>query len=232
MKGNKKVNLLPVEIKNKYINKYLIYAAAAICGAFVIALSVQYINIGVLSHSIHTMQQKNERFNEEKSKMEQLQKKITEHREFLDSYRDGKFPFSDFMRDLELSRPYSVSIISVDSKDRLVNEGVPEKKEEIEQKEEKTEPEETENTENTDNPEESEQPKEPEAKIEYQKDLADEEITVRGYGTNQEDISKFIYAITNLGYIKSAKITAIEQRELEGNLVNIFEISVVGGALN
>jgi hypothetical protein len=64
------------------------------------------------------------------------------------------------------------------------------------------------------------------------KDLSGEEIIIRGHGKNSEDISRFIYQISRLDYIASANITAIEQHLLNDEPESIFEITVIGGAIN
>ena len=71
--------------------------------------------------------------------------------------------------------------------------------------------------------------KEVKPKIEYTEDLSGREIVIRGFGSNQESISKFIYDITHLSYLSNAEITAIEEHKIEDGIYNIFEIKVTGG---
>ena len=224
MQGYKKLNLLPIAVKNKYANKYLLYAASLICGICILAISIQYINIGILSYDIQEIGKENAKYNEEKSKIEGLTNLIQQQKEFLQEHENGGFPFSSFMR--ELYRPHTVSILSVDSRDRLVNEGASENAETTSGE---TKVEEGKNTDVEVNPEKSAEPEPDEIKIAYTKDLAGEEIVIRGYGQNSEDISKFIYDISRLSYIASAKITAIEQHTLNDAAESIFEITVIGG---
>ena len=66
-------------------------------------------------------------------------------------------------------------------------------------------------------------------KIEYTEDLSGREIVIRGFGNNQESISKFIYDITHLSYLSNSEITAIEEHKIEDGIYNIFEIKVTGG---
>ena len=66
-------------------------------------------------------------------------------------------------------------------------------------------------------------------KIEYKEDLSGREIVIRGFGNNQESISKYIYDITHLPYLSNAEITAIEEHKIENGIYNIFEIKVTGG---
>ena len=145
----------------------------------------------------------------------------------MKDYENDCFPFSLFMYDLEAHRPSDVYIISVDSSERLINEGVQEEDEEKKEKsKEKTEEKEKESDE--EKPEEKTD-EELKPKIEYTEDLSGREIVIRGFGNNQESISKFIYDITHLSYISNAEITAIEEHKIENGIYNIFEIKVTGG---
>ena len=128
-----------------------------------------------------------------------------------------------------------------DSEDRLINEGVQEKKQtenaEDTKKAEKTdESEEKPETENADKDAEKQayQTDEKAAKpeIKYTEDLSGQRIVIRGYGGKQESISNFIYDIAHLSYINNAEITAIEEHKIENGVYNIFEITVTGGVYN
>ncbi len=146
---------------------------------------------------------------------------------------------SRFMRDMESNRPDGVSVISVDSQDRLVNEGEnnepkqaklgKEGKGSSKKQNGQAEAKENENTGKEQTPEELTEPLM--EKITYSSDLAGQELTIRGYGKNQDDISKFIYALSNLPYISSVKITAIEEHPMPAGTYNIFEIKIIGGVL-
>lgn len=226
MQEHKKLNLLPLSVKNKYANKYLIYAASLICGICILALAVQYINIYILNYDIQKIEKANAKYNEEKAKIESLQNTINEHKSFLQDYENGGFPFSLFMHDVELYKPNTVSIISIDSRDRLTNEGVAETDKTL-SKDEATKEQKEKTKENQENePAKETSP----TKLEYAKDLSGGEIVIRGYGQNSQDISTFIYNISKLNYIASVKITAIEQHTLDDKEESIFEITVIGGA--
>lgn len=215
MQTSKRLNLLPQKLKNKYINRYFICCASVICGVAVLALLLLYGNMAVLSYQIHALQKENAAYNTEKTKIDNLQSKISAHKELINTYESSKFPFIRFVQDLELYRPFGVCLLSVDSADRLINEGALDTdedshKEETEDKAEK-------NTEGT-LPE-----------IEYKKDLNGEKLVIRGYSSSQEAVSKFIYDISHLSYITDSQITAIEQHSMDGNPVNFFEFTVIGG---
>jgi len=133
------------------------------------------------------------------------------------------------MYDLEAHRPSDVYIISVDSSERLVNEGVQDEDKEKEKAMEKTEDEKAKSAEKTEDKDTEPQQVIVVPKIEYKEDLSGREIVIRGFGNNQETISKYIYDITHLPYILNAEITAIEEHKIENGIYNIFEIKVTGG---
>ena len=219
MNGKKKLNLLPPEIKNKDVNKSFLCAAAAVGGIFLIALAVQYIHIGMLSMQINNTIKNNELYNSEQQTLEKLKSNIKKYESFIFDYESGCFPLSEFMDDLESIRPPDVFIISVDSSERLINEGINDNPETVKKKADTSEDDEAEIDE-----EESAKPK-----IEYETDISDREIVVRGYGDNQASISQFIYDLSLLPYINKIKITAIEEHKIENGIYNIFEIIITGG---
>ena len=227
MNEKKKLNLLPPEAKNKYANKYVKYTAAVTCGFFVLLLLIQYCQIGILTIQTNKILADNQKYNEEKENIRVLKDNIANYEAFLKDYENACFPFSLFMYDLESKRPSDVYIISVDSSERLINEGVQEEKEgeakkepSIKEEKEKAEDEKT-------NEEIDEKVNEP--KIEYTEDLSGREIVIRGFGSSQESISRFIYDITHLSYLSNSEITAIEEHKIENGIYNIFEIKVTGG---
>ena len=227
MNEKKKLNLLPPEAKSKYANKYLKFTAAVVAGFFILLLLIQYCQIGILSIQTNKILADNQKYNKEQQTIKDLKESIANYEAFLKDYENDCFPFSLFMYDLEAHRPSDVYIISVDSSERLINEGVQEEDEEKKEKsKEKTEEKEKESDE--EKPEEKTD-EELKPKIEYTEDLSGREIVIRGFGNDQESISKFIYDITHLSYISNAEITAIEEHKIENGIYNIFEIKVTGG---
>lgn len=228
MNEKKKINLLPQEIKNKYDNMHLEVFASVILSIFVFTAAVQLLNIGILKWDINRITAKNEKYEREKASISILQEKINEYNEYIAEYENVPFPFVRFMHDMENVRSESVYIISVDTPDRLIDEG--DNEEEGKNKDDNN----VENTEDKDSEkseEELTQTEEP--KIEYTGDLSERNIVIRGYGQNQRDISSFIYKLSKLSYIKDAKVSAIEEHKMaDGNMYNIFEIIVTGGADN
>lgn len=227
MNEKKKLNLLPPEAKSKYANKYLKFTAAVVAGFFILLLLIQYCQIGILSIQTNKILADNQKYNKEQQTIKDLKESIANYEAFLKDYENDCFPFSLFMYDLEAHRPSDVYIISVDSSERLINEGVQEEDEEKKEKsKEKTEEKEKES--DVEKPEEKTD-EELKPKIEYTEDLSGREIVIRGFGNDQESISKFIYDITHLSYISNAEITAIEEHKIENGIYNIFEIKVTGG---
>ena len=227
MNEKKKLNLLPPEAKSKYANKYLKFTAAFIAGFFILLLLIQYCQIGILTIQTNKILTDNQKYNKEQQTIKDLKESIANYEAFLKDYENDCFPFSLFMYDLEAHRPSDVYIISVDSSERLINEGVQEEDEEKKEKsKEKTEEKEKESDEEKLEEKTDEELK---PKIEYTEDLSGREIVIRGFGNNQESISKFIYDITHLSYISNAEITAIEEHKIENGIYNIYEIKVTGG---
>ena len=181
----------------------------------VYSLLTQYLGMAFLQYDIKKIGKANTEYNEEKAKIELLQSAIDEHKVFLQDYENGGFPLSRFMHDIQLHRPYTVSIISIDSQDRLMK--IAETKEIP--------------SDDTQEPSEDEPITETPV-VNETNDLSGEEIIIRGHGKNSEDISRFIYQISRLDYIASANITAIEQHLLNDEPESIFEITVIGGAIN
>jgi len=226
MNEKKKLNLLPPEAKNKYSNKYLKFTAAFIAGFFILLLLIQYCQIGILTIQTNKILANNQKYNKEQETIKILKDNIADYEAFLKDYENDCFPFSLFMYDLEAHRPSDVYIISADSSERLVNEGA--REEEKESKSKKTDKDEEKESEDEKVDEKTDE-KDISPKIEYTEDLSGREIVIRGFGSNQESISKFIYDITHLSYISNAEITAIEEHKIENGVYNIFEIKVTGG---
>lgn len=233
MNEKKKLNLLPPEAKNRYANKYLKITASVIAGFFVLLLLAQYGRMGLLNMQIDRIMAENKRYNDQKENIIFLKENIEKCETFLNDFESDCFPFSLFMYDIEAQRPSDVYIISVDSSERLINEGAQEEEDKKDgSKKETTKdetPKEEASKEETDDTKNETEAKETNPKIEYTEDLSGREIVIRGFGRNQESISNFIYDITHLPYLSNAEITAIEEHKIEDGIYNIFEIKLTGG---
>ncbi len=233
MNGNKKINLLPDEVKQKYFKRYMVYATCMILALLLLVTGIQYGRCGIISWQTNSIKAKNARYDAEKEKIINLQTEIDEYKDFMSAYENNNyFPFARFMYDLEVSRPSNVYIISIDTDDRLINEGVQEEDEEN-KKDSKNDTKKEEKTAETEKAEDGkEQIEEIIPEIKYESDIVGKTLTVRGYSSKQEDISKFIYAISNLSYINNAVITGVEEHKMpDGLYYNIFEIKIEGGAM-
>ena len=225
MKGIKKLNLLPEETKNKYLKRYLLYIWTLAGTLIIAAVAVQYLNIGITTMQINSIKRENEKYNSAKESIASISKSIEAYEEFIKEHNSECFPFAEFLCDLEYYRPSAVSIISVDTKDRLAGEVKSEENKSNNDKDDKT----TKDSKNEDKDGNAGDDTEQSGRIGYISDLAGQEIVIRGYGSNQDDISAFIYNITQLSYITNAKITGIEEHKFIDGNYNVFEITVVGG---
>ncbi len=213
MDRREKLNLIPDEIREKYSRKYLAGFIVLVAVFLVISISIPYISMAVVNRQISKIERKNEAYQYQAQKIEALDAEIEIYSRYINEYKAMRFPFSDFLSDLELLKPVSVHIISVDSPDRLINEGAVSEEKAKENKE-------TENEEVT------------APEIKYEKDLCLQKITIRGYGSSQKDISDYLHSISELSYIKKLNVVAIEEHKIENGVYNIFEATVEGWGYN
>ena len=155
-------------------------------------LLIQYCQIGILTIQTNKILTDNQKYNKEQETIKVLKDNIANYEAFLKDYENGCFPFSLFMYDLEAHRPSDVYIISVDSTERLINEGVQEEETDGKEKSKEKDKEKEKETEEEKVDEKTDE-KEVKPKIEYTEDLSGREIVIRGFGSNQESISKFIF---------------------------------------
>ena len=80
MNSKKKLNLLPEEVKNKYANRYLAYAASILGGILLLIFVFQYAQIGILSWQTNRIIEKNEEYDNEKNVIVELEKSIKQYR--------------------------------------------------------------------------------------------------------------------------------------------------------
>lgn len=218
----KKLNLLPLAVREKQEKRLLILICALLGGIIVAMLCFQLARIGIAKGSIDRTIAKNERYKAEQQKMQSVKDNIAGYTEYIAAYETAYFPYSQFLSDLEEYRPDNVHIISADTADRLVNEGETDEQKQTDAK--------ADNAKAEEKPEETPEPETAEeTEPKYTKDLAGEVITIRGYGDTQEDISQYIYSLSNLAYIQNAEVTAIEEHKMENGTYNIFEVKLTGG---
>lgn len=225
MFNKRELNLLPQEVKSRYFKKNAIKMLACLGGIIGIGILFQLIVIMVLNLQIRGIRKANEQYNTAKQEITEIQNSIEEYNSVIKCYENEYFPFSQFMSDLNLLTPEGVKIISADTRDRLVNEGANEDEDENETAEDNSKNEDEDDSKKN----EDENGTENGIRIDELPDLSGNEIVIRGYGTTQDGISKFIYGLSNLRYIRELNVTAIEEHKIENGTYNIFEITVIGG---
>lgn len=221
-----KQNLIPDDIKERYSKKYLAGFIVIVAVFLVISIAIPYVSMGIVNRQITRIEQENAEYQYQQEEINALNAEIEIYSKIVNEFEAVNFPFSQFLFDLETLKPASVHIISVDSPDRLINEGVTDEKEK--KKPEKKETEKTE--EGEENPEEAEDVSSPE--IKYEKDLNQQKITIRGYGSSQKDISDYLHKLSELSYVTKLDVVAIEEHKIENGVYNIFEATVRGWGYN
>lgn len=210
------LNLIPEETKSKYIKRTVLIVLGAVGGITAGFVVLQLIIILVLNIQIKGIRSDNEKYNTAKMEISEIQQNINDYNTVVDCYENEYFPFARFMNELDYLCPATVQIISIDTRDRLINEGRVDEEETEDSNEKNTEQEEE---------QDEDTPEEPELS-----DLYGQEIVIRGFGKNQDDISRFVYGLSNLSYIKDLDVTGIEEHKIEDGIYDIFEIIVIGGS--
>ena len=223
MKDSVKQNLIPEDVRDKYSMKYLIGFSIILAVILVISIAIPYISMGIVKSQISRIESENNEYNYTQTEIAGISAETEAYRSIIEAYHEGTFPFYQFMYDLEVLRPGTVNIISVDTQDRLVNEGASDdEKEKTTPKEQEKEPEKKDD-EDLESIEDVSVPE-----IKYEKDLYQQSITIRGYGNSQSDISNYLHSISELSYITKINVVAIEEHKIENGIFNIFEITVEG----
>lgn len=225
MDRSAKQNLIPDDIKERYSKKYLAGFIIIVAVFLVVSIAIPYISMGIVNRQISRIERENAEYQYQQEEINALNAEIEIYSKIINEYEAVRFPFSQFLFDMEALKPASVHIISVDSPDRLINEGAVEEKEK--KKPEKKEEEKTEEDENLESIEDESSPE-----IRYEKDLSSQKITIRGYGSSQKDISDYLHAISELSYITKLNVVAIEEHKIENGVYNIFEATVGGWGYN
>lgn len=217
-----KQNLIPDDIKERYYRKYLLWFEGVVGVLLIVSIVLPYIGIAIASREITKIEQENAEYEYQKQEIATLDEEIGTLNKIINEYEANYFLFSQFLFDLEVFRPITVHIISVDSPDRLINEGAQDDKEK--KKPEKVEEKgggEVVEIEDVASPQ-----------IKYEKDLSEQKITIRGYGSSQKDISDYLHKISELSYVAKMDIVAIEEHKIENGVYIIFEATVKGCGYN
>lgn len=215
MLGLKKMNLLPLEYRSKALNRYIVISISAIIVVFVILIAGMVINMGILNMNINSLKKQNTEYATIKVEIEGLEKQITDNQSFINEQRKKLFDFYYFMDYLERCKPNGLTVISIDSLDRMsiTNE------ESIEAALPDTESKQTEAT------KETEVIKQEEMKASgYEKDLSGERLVLRGLADNTQDISTYIYKLSQAPMIVNIELSGIEEQVFnQTKHINIFE---------
>jgi hypothetical protein len=229
MQNDKRLNLLSTEQKEKHINKYLMYGFGGIVAVLALIMLFTYMNFGITNLKLNKLQKEDTQYKQKLSQITSAEDTIKKNSEFIGIYDNIHFPFYSLMQALEYKKPSGLTIISVDSMDRLVElpkEGGTDSKENKATETPKT----NKKSETTETVKTEEKP----LSVKFLKDLAGEKLSIRGYSTNPADISQFIYDLSTLEFITDLELKAIEEKIVNGTEhINVFEaIITVGGVEN
>ncbi len=206
----KKLNLLPQSHKDRYANRYIALGFGGVFAVLVLILSTAFINLGLAKLSIKRLTEENTDYKNKQAKITSLEESIGKSGEIINEYQKDNFPFYSFMQAVEQQKPAGLTIISIDSADRLIpREEQPEKIPESQSiKETEKETEES----------------APVKAASYEKDLSGSKLIVRGYSANPSDIASFVNTLSRLFYVSETELKAIEEHTINGyDTVNIFE---------
>ena len=226
MEFSKKLNLLPQTYKDRYANRYIMLGFGAVAIVLVLMLTIAYINLEITKFGIKKLTEENIEYQIKQSTIAGLEKKIVNSKEVISEYQKDSFPFYYFMQTVENQKPSGLTIISIDSADRLTEQKTetvastaqgtmtpePNEKKEAE-KEESAETITAETKEKTEA-----------LSLAYEKDLSGGKLVIRGYSFNPSDIATFINDLSKLPYVADTELKAIEEHTVNGvDTANIFE---------
>jgi hypothetical protein len=230
MQNDKRLNLLSTEQKEKHINKYLMYGFGGIFAVLALIMLFVYMNLGMTNLTLNKLKKEDTQYKQKLSQITSVEETIKKNSEFIGTYDSIHFPFYSLMQALEYNKPYGLTIISVDSMDRLV-ESAQEDVTDSEGKKATETPKPDKKAEPTQ--EKIEQEEKP-LSVKFIKDLAGEKLSIRGYSSNPADISQFIYDLSKLEFIADLELKAIEEKMINGTEhINVFEaVLTLGGVSN
>ena len=123
MDPSAKQNLIPNDIKERYSKKYLAGFVIVVAVFLVVSIAIPYISMGIVNRQISRIERENAEYQYQQEEIDALNEEIEIFSKIINEYEATRFPFSQFLFDLEALKPASVHIISVDSPYRLINEG-------------------------------------------------------------------------------------------------------------
>ncbi len=210
MEFNKKMNLLPQSYKNKHANKYLLLFFGGISTVLLLILMTSIINLTLVNQNIKKLLAQDKEYQSKQSTIIALQESINKKQKLIEEHEKDKFPFNSFISSITAQKPAALTIISIDSADRLIaleNENTTENKKDDEDTESHTTL--------------------PQKQVTYEKDLSGEKLIVRGYSKSSSAIASFVSSLSRLFYVAEAKLTAIEEHPVSGVNNKIFEMELL-----
>lgn len=214
MDFSKKLNLLPQDYKDRYANRYILIGFGTIAVVFVLILSTMYVNLVVTKLGIKKLTEENIEYQSKQSTILNLEKEIDQNRAIVLEYERDNFPFYYFVQTVENQKPEGLTIISIDSSERLIEV----KKAEVVSKDKVMKEEKS----GTEQETEASKPDVPD--LAYEKDLSGTKLVLRGYSVNPSDIAVFITSLSRLPYVADTELKAIEEHTINGtDTANIFE---------
>ena len=219
MHFNKKLNLLPERYKDRHATQYILLGFGSIFGILILIMLVTYVNVGISSFGISRLQKENTEYQAREKRIVELEESIVKNKELIKEYERTYFPFYRFMQWIEYQKPYGLTLISIDSADRLANDEAtssltpratttpsppPREMSEASKKESTLE--------------------KPQKTIGYNRDLSGEKLVIRGYSANPSDIALFVANLSKSDYVEDLELKAIEEHTINGTeRANIFE---------
>ena len=221
-----KDNLLTVEYNDKYLNGYIKKGFIIICILISFGAFAALGNMLLSNFNLSMLMKKSTEYAQKQNQISELEQSIEENTKKLEEYQSDFFPFYDFMYKLNAIKPDSVTIISLDSPDRLKNV-----EDETKSETDNTE----ENTENgtqvigeagLESPSPTPEPTPTAEPMKYTADLKGTNVILRGKGFNEESVVKFIYDISNIDCVNDLQLNAIEERVEDDVKIKIFEVVI------
>lgn len=228
------LNLLPEEYKKKIATRMYIKVSMFLAAFIVIVVGLcasQYlmakVELNNINKDILTV-------NELNAKIKSLENSISNKQEQLNSANIDYFEFDTFMKAIYQYKPASVTIISLDSQDRLI---MPVDEEEGSAKSSKdnrsdakkaadANKEATSGSNGDETKEDTDKSKTAEELIDMNP-LTDKEIVLRGFSTSTDDIANYVYKISYLDCVSDIQLTSIEERQdNRGNTTKVFELVI------
>lgn len=211
MEFSKPFNLLPQSYQDKYVNRYMLFGFGSVALVLAALLAMSYIGIAVTQFSIHRLANENTQYQSKQQQIGLLTESVQKNRKIVQSNQQDTFPFYFFLQTVENEKPQGLTILSIDSAERLVQAMTAEQ---------------TENTGNTESIEEKTEVQETQLpELTYEKDLSGSKLVVRGYSGDPAEVASFVDSLSKLPYVASTELKAIEEHPVsETEDANIFEL--------